>query len=176
MSNIFRLIGPTGSGKSTAVQQIVHSYPPHSNQLFYLQQLTRIPRMCLANSIGLNLRDNLILIEEFLHTCGYSDLYSSILSNISLSERFLSGGETQLLKLSAMFVSSWRVSILDEPFSALDPTTRSHCEGFLKYYFSSRPTKSLLYISHFDSDKLLANLIPIHQFSHEKNRFLPKVK
>lgn len=87
----------------------------------------------------------------------YSDHITGVMGIKHLEARFpgqLSGGERQRVALSRALAIKPRLLLLDEPFSALDPKTRSSVyEEFLE--FKSRWEIDMVLITHNDSEALL---------------------
>ncbi|MCB1255913.1 MAG: ATP-binding cassette domain-containing protein [Microthrixaceae bacterium] len=150
---LFSLLGPSGSGKSTLLRVIAGldsltsgtvelGGDPHQQVVTGLvfQEPMLLPWHNIADNIGLGLRyrrngyktrglrprrghrpDAVIEIAEQL---GIADLLDRYPSQIS-------GGQAQRVALARTVVTKPQVLLLDEPFAALDPGTRSALQDWL---------------------------------------------
>ncbi len=69
---------------------------------------------------------------------------------LSRKPRVLSGGQQQKVALAKAYIRQPALLLLDEPFSNLDPESRSHCRIFLKQKIEAYPVTTLLVTHSFD--------------------------
>ncbi|MCE5298639.1 MAG: ABC transporter ATP-binding protein [Methanoregulaceae archaeon] len=144
------LMGPSGAGKTLLLETIggfhtisegkitidgqdVSLYPPEMRGIgFVYQDYSLFPHLTVEENISFGLKMKRVPSaerKETVHT-----LLSSF-SLLPLSERYtgsLSGGEKQRVALARALATRPSALLLDEPFSALDPDTRSSCMDEVK--------------------------------------------
>lgn len=137
------IVGPSGTGKSTFLQTIAGLARPTSGTVSFagdlhsdsaptvtmmLQRPALLPWASALENVLLGLRFN----GEF--SCdprGSRDRAMALLDSVGLADRSssrpaeLSGGEQQRIALARALAPRPTVLLLDEPFSALDPSTRA---------------------------------------------------
>ena len=142
------LFGPSGSGKTTILRCIagldkptegrivfdgvvwtdtrtnVH-VPPQKRAIGYLsQEYSLFPHLRVKDNIGYSLKrhsDRVRTVAEMLRVADLLDRWPGELS----------GGQQQRVALARVLVREPRMLLLDEPLSALDPSTRDHVRGEL---------------------------------------------
>lgn len=133
---IFGLLGPNGSGKTTTIRTIMDIFRPDSGEVSVLGEPPGVSRACIGYMPEeRGLYDNLKVMEVLVYLARLKgvDGPSARLRAEDLLERFgladratnkvnsLSGGLRQKLQFIVCLVHDPDLLILDEPFNALDP-------------------------------------------------------
>ena len=140
---IYGFIGSNGSGKSTAIRMICGLLPPTSGTAFVLGCDTAAHPERARQSLGymsqrFSLYTNMTVRENMMF---YGGLYGlprterrtrteEVLARMQLTEKAdvlaggLSGGQKQRLALGCAILHRPALLVLDEPTSAVDPTSR----------------------------------------------------
>ena len=140
---IYGFIGSNGSGKSTAIRMICGILPPTSGTAFVLSCDTAAQPERARQSLGymsqrFSLYTNMTVRENMMF---YGGLYGlprmerrtrteEVLMRMQLTEKAdvlagsLSGGQKQRLALGCAILHRPALLVLDEPTSAVDPTSR----------------------------------------------------
>ena len=150
----FVLIGPSGCGKTTTLKLINRLLEQTDGDILFqgkrlkdynlrelrletgyvLQQIALFPNMTVAENIalipemkGMDKAETLTKTRELLTKVGLEpDQYLNRLP------KDLSGGERQRIGILRAIIAHPKVLLMDEPFSALDPISRSQLQDLIK--------------------------------------------
>ncbi|MGX6444177.1 ABC transporter ATP-binding protein [Neobacillus sp. K501] len=168
-------IGPSGCGKTTLLKMINKLIQPTSGKIFVNgKDISTMDAIKLRRNIGyviqntglfphMSIKENLELIpklkgedpdaiakktEELLHVVG--------LNPKDFMNRFpkeLSGGQQQRVGVARAFSTDSDIILMDEPFSALDPVTRSSLQDEL-VQMQKELNKTIIFVTH-DMDEAI---------------------
>ena len=85
-------------------------------------------------------------VKEMLIKCGLEDI-------LNLSPKHLSLGQKQMIALSRSLIREPSLFLADEPFSALDPLSKTKCMSLL-FEFARKGKSSIIYATHHEEDTL----------------------
>ena len=140
------LLGPSGCGKTTTLKMINRLLEPTSGQILIngkdimKENVIRLRRSMgyVIQSTGLfphmTIRQNIELIERLEKRDGESitkrtaELMDMVNMDTAYLDKYpteLSGGQKQRIGVARAFATDPEIILMDEPFSALDPITRS---------------------------------------------------
>ncbi|MDQ0427287.1 putative spermidine/putrescine transport system ATP-binding protein [Planomicrobium stackebrandtii] len=146
----FSLLGPSGCGKTTLLKLVAGLMPADKGEIWVgddhltavapearrfamvFQQSLLFPHMTVEDNVAFGLKMQKIGKRERLADA------QSMLEHVGLSgygSRFpdeLSGGQQQRVALARALVAKPRVLLMDEPFSALDPSLREEMRELLR--------------------------------------------
>ncbi len=172
----FVLLGPTGSGKTVLLETIaglrkpksgriyfgdqdVTGLPPESRKIgFVYQDYLLFPHMSVLQNVAFGIKGSKQERDrkatEIARTFGIESLLERRVQG-------LSGGEQQRVALARALATEPTLLLLDEPLSALDPTTREEMLGEIeRVHQRLRPT--VLHVTHnFEVAMRLADRIGI---------------
>ena len=174
-AEIVSILGPTGCGKSTALNLIAgfefpttgsvvldgHPVPgPGPDRAFVFQQASLFPWLSVLDNITLGVKNRGVRREKYLERA-HMLLKSVRLTGFEHHYPYqLSGGMQQRVQIARALVSAPEVLLMDEPFGALDSQTRLMMqELLLQLWVEYRPT--VIFITHdvseaiFVSDRVL---------------------
>lgn len=162
------LIGPSGCGKSTLLRLMVGLIRPDAGRVvFDGDALTPQNADKLRHSMGYVIQDgglfphltaqqNVTLMARYLkrdprwidgRTGELADLVRIPRSLLARYPKDLSGGQRQRVSLMRALMLDPQVLLLDEPFGALDPITRSELQDELRNIFG-RLGKTVILVTH----------------------------
>ena len=179
---VFALLGTTGSGKTVLMESIAGAYPINEGKIsldgmdaetlpiqqrhlgILYQDYALFPHMTVWENIAYGLRrarprrtDIDACVDEMLAMFGIAHL----------ADRFpgvISGGESQRTALARALVLRPEVLVLDEPFSALDPTTKLQMYDTLRDVHA-RFGCTIVFVTHdFNEAQTLADRVGIIPF------------
>lgn len=182
------IIGKSGCGKTTLLKMINRLIEPSSGNIYYadddikkmdviklrrkigyvIQQTGLFPHMTIRENIEIipsvenkNKQDISRRTLELLHMIGmnpeeFLDRYPSELS----------GGQQQRIGVARAFANDPDVILMDEPFSALDPITRSDLQDEL-HSLQLKTKKTIVFVTHdMDEAIKIADMICIMRDGH----------
>lgn len=182
------LIGPSGCGKTTTLKMINRLLEPTSGSITIDgEEISSIDKVTLRRRMGyviqqggmfphMSIRENIELIEKLegkdpeeirkttrwlMEFVGmdpekYLDRYPSELS----------GGQLQRIGVARAFANDPEIILLDEPFSALDPITRSTLQDELME-MQEQSAKTMVFVTHdMDEAVKIADRICIMNNGH----------
>lgn len=150
----FVLVGPSGSGKTTTLKLINRLIEQTEGDILFqnkklkdynlrelrletgyvLQQIALFPNLTVAENIALipemKKMDKNIALKKTQELLGEVGLDPKKYMNRLPSE--LSGGEKQRIGILRAIISNPKVLLMDEPFSALDPISKSQLQDLIK--------------------------------------------
>ena len=163
------LIGPSGCGKTTCLKMINRlekisdgkiyingkpniDYDPielRRSMGYVIQQIGLFPHMTI--------RDNIEIIQKLsdvdkdrINSRTYELMKMVSLDADEYLDRYptqLSGGQLQRIGVARAFAMDPEIILMDEPFSALDPLTRTQLQDEL-LYIQSRIKKTIVFVTH----------------------------
>lgn len=167
---LFVLVGNSGSGKTTSIKMINRLEDPSSGQVlingrptneynlqklrwdigYVLQEIALFPNMTVGKNVGLipeikgERKDKAQqkMIEKRLYEVG---LDPKTYYNRYPSE--LSGGEQQRIGILRAIISNPPVVLMDEPFSALDPLSRTNLQN-LVIDLHQKMQNTIVFVTH----------------------------
>ena len=173
--NLLYLIGPSGCGKTTSLKMINRLIAPSKGQIllngsdirnedvirlrrnmgYVIQQTGLFPHM--------NIEDNMEVIAKLEHVeqaqrrARTRELMEMVgLDYAEFSQRYpqeLSGGQQQRVGVARAFALDPDIILMDEPFSALDPITRSSLQDQL-LQIQENVRKTIVFVTH-DMDEAI---------------------
>ncbi|MDZ4259426.1 MAG: ABC transporter ATP-binding protein [Gemmatimonadales bacterium] len=176
---VVALLGPSGAGKTTLLRGIaglvpgqgsvraqgveVGGRPPEARGIVYLHQTPRLfPHLDVTGNVAFPMRLRGISRAAARHRTGelLERVHLAQLADRSVAG--LSGGERQRVALARAMAADPRVLLLDEPFSALDPSLRSELRTTLESLLLEPGGPATLLVTHdFGDAALLGNRLGI---------------
>ena len=150
---ILGLIGPNGSGKTTALNLLSGFLAPDAGRVWFAgEEVTRMTPVALARRGLLRMFQ---MTRVFPRISAFDNLLTAglarglaekesiaragdLLEELTLSPvRYLdagqlSGGQRKLLEFGMCFIAPPRLALLDEPFAAVHPVMRETMAGFIR--------------------------------------------
>ncbi|MCS6906816.1 MAG: ATP-binding cassette domain-containing protein [Anaerolineales bacterium] len=174
------VVGPNGAGKSTFLLALAGLIRPLSGELIFAgRQIEPWKALDYRRRVALLLQepllldrsvlDNLLLGLRFRKTPKPEAIRRSMewlnrLGVVHLAQRparSLSGGEAQRVSLARAFVLEPQLLLLDEPFAALDPPTRSELLRELRHLLRQNHTTTVLVTHHLSEAAFLGDRIAV---------------
>jgi len=174
------IIGPTGSGKTTLLDAVaghaplvagrvwahgedVTALPPEQRHLgIVYQQYHLFPHLSVGENIAYGLRRGADGADE-ASTQRVTALASllGITSLLDRGVRGLSGGEQQRVAIARALAPRPSVLLLDEPFAAVDPATRTMLRRELRTLHESEGITTLQVTHDFDDALRLGDMVAV---------------
>ena len=181
-SEVFAVIGPTGTGKTTLLRLLDLLDVPFSGRIYFdgvdvtgsrherlkarrrmafVQQKPIVFTMSVYNNVSCGLkwrheRSEIIhrKVERALGLVGMADYKNR-------NARTLSGGETQRVAIARALVTEPEVMLLDEPTANLDPVSISKVEEVLAHIIQERKTTMVMATHDMPQGQRLADRIGV---------------
>lgn len=174
--SFFVLVGPSGSGKTTLLNLLNRLEEPTSGTIsidgqdireeplralrlrtgYVLQQIALFPNLTVAENIALvphmkkrHAKEIETRIDEWLEKAGLAPA-----AYRSRYPRELSGGEQQRVGILRAIIGDPSVLLMDEPFSALDPISRSQLQSLIKAIHGAL-SMTTVFVTHDMNEALL---------------------
>lgn len=179
------LLGASGCGKSTMLRLINRLIEPDSGQILIHDQLsTEFKAEDLRRQIGyaiqgvglfphLTVRQNIAVVPKLLRwdKTRISNRVDELMDLMEIPENYgskrpsmLSGGEAQRIGVARALGANPDILLMDEPFGALDPVTRSRLqEEFLD--LQKKLHKTVVFVTHDvgEAVRMADQLVLIHE-------------
>ena len=176
------LIGPSGCGKTTCLKMINRLEKISSGKIYINGKAnTEYDPIELRRSMGyviqqtglfphMSIKDNIEIIPKLsgIDDEKITQKTEELMKMISLDEEYLdryptqlSGGQLQRIGVARAFAMDPEIILMDEPFSALDPLTRTQLQDELMF-IQSRIKKTIVFVTHDMNEAIkLADMICI---------------
>ena len=177
---VLAIVGPNGAGKSTLLLTLARLLKPKQGEILFNDQPTSAESdTAYRRRIALVMQDPLLFDTSVFENVASGlkfrgvprdeirqkvPLWLERLGVAHLSRRRagqLSGGEAQRVSLARALVLEPELLLLDEPFSALDPPTRSRILDDLKHLLTQVQTTTVFVTHDLPEAKLLAERIAV---------------
>lgn len=182
------IIGKSGCGKTTLLKMINRLIEPSAGKIYYAgQDIQAMDVIELRRKIGyviqqtglfphMTVRENIEIIPR-AEKKDKAAIYNKTLELMSMvgmkAEEFLdrypselSGGQQQRIGVARAFANDPDVILMDEPFSALDPMTRSDLQEELRN-LQLKTKKTIVFVTHdMDEAIKIADMICIMRDGH----------
>lgn len=182
------IIGKSGCGKTTLLKMINRLIEPSSGKIYYAgQDIQELNVIELRRKIGyviqqtglfphMTIRENIEIIPRAEHkdAASISNKTIELMDMVGLAadeflDRYpseLSGGQQQRIGVARAFANDPDVILMDEPFSALDPMTRSDLQEELRL-LQLKTRKTIVFVTHdMDEAVKIADMICIMRDGH----------
>ena len=162
------LIGPSGCGKTTCLKMINRLEKISSGKIYIDGKSNdKYDPIVLRRSMGyviqqtglfphMTIRENIEIIPKLsnMDDDKIQKRTLELMKMISLDEEYLdryptqlSGGQLQRIGVARAFAMNPEIILMDEPFSALDPLTRTQLQDEL-IFIQSRIKKTIVFVTH----------------------------
>lgn len=173
--NIIVFVGPSGCGKTTTVKMINRLIKPTSGQIlingedisnknvielrrnigYVIQQTGLFPHMTIKENI------EIVAKMQKMNSQEIEEKTKELMEMVGLDyEKFanrypaeLSGGQQQRVGIARALITNPDIILMDEPFSALDPITRSQLQDEL-LNIQTQFKKTIIFVTH-DMDEAI---------------------
>lgn len=182
------LIGPSGCGKTTTLKMINRLIPASKGEIFIKgKNIEEMDKVSLRRNMGyviqqgglfphMTVRENIEIIErlEKKDPQAIMDNTIRLMKMVDLDpdlylDRYpteLSGGQRQRIGVIRALANDPEIVLLDEPFSALDPVTRSSLQDEL-IELQAKVGKTMVFVTHdMDEAVKIADKICIMKDGH----------
>lgn len=180
------LVGPSGSGKTTLIKMLNRLLDASSGEIlldgknileqeivplrlnmgYVLQQIALFPHMTIFENITLMLELKKIPKNQWL------PLAKEWLTKVDLDpEKFLSrypnelsGGQQQRIGIVRALISSPKILLMDEPFSALDPLNRRQLQDLIKQ-LQQELGLTIIFVTHdmYEAKRIADKIALLHE-------------
>ncbi|WP_425533910.1 ABC transporter ATP-binding protein [Terrisporobacter petrolearius] len=170
------LIGPSGCGKTTTLKLINKLIQPTKGEVFINNKpISKESSISLRRNIGyviqsvglfphMTIRENIELIPKLKKKKTEKEIEEKTIELMNMvgldPKEFLdkypselSGGQQQRIGLVRAIATDAEIILMDEPFSALDPITRTQLQEWL-YSLQEELKKTIIFVTH-DMDEAL---------------------
>ncbi len=166
---LFVLIGPSGSGKTTLLKMINKMETPDSGSIFINgKDISKINGTQLRRKIGyviqsigllphMSVKDNILIVPKLLKTDKVvaMERVNELLNLVELEPKQyinkyphqLSGGEAQRVGIARALAADPPIVLMDEPFGALDPITKSRLQNQICQIHKTLQ-KTVVFVTH----------------------------
>ncbi len=175
----FIVLGPTGAGKSVLLEAIAGLYPvlegkiiidgrdvtelpPEKRKIgIVYQDYSLFPHMSAAENIAFGLKVRRIPRKKIKEKIDYIAAMTRIKDLLDRKPDTLSGGEKQKVALARALVTDPDILLLDEPLSALDPSTREKMRDLLEELHDELKV-SVIHVTHdFEEAAVLGDRVTV---------------
>jgi tungstate transport system ATP-binding protein len=181
-NDVFAIIGPTGSGKTTLMRLLDLLEAPYSGNIYYdgidvsrlkHKQLEIRRKMAYVHQkpvvFTMSVYENIACGLEWRHRKSkeIKQKVDDILELVAMTEyrnrnaKTLSGGETQRIAIARALVTEPEVLLLDEPTANMDPISTNKIEEVLKNIIQEHKTTIVMNTHQMSQGQRLANKIGV---------------
>lgn len=176
---IFAILGKSGAGKTVLLESIAGIYPPNEGEIllhnrnvrnipfqkrnigFVYQDYGLFPHLSVRSNIEYGLKMRHFSKKEIKEKTDYMMGLFSISHIASQFPKNISGGESQRTALARSLILEPEILLLDEPFAALDYSTKKKMYSDLMN-IHNKFSCTIIFVTHdFTEAQLLADRIGI---------------